>query len=551
MHWLFESPTSRTMLVLLAIGAAVVPIGVLRAAPAADLAGAGLGWLLPLLASALMLLSSAMTVAALAESLQRGRLSSILVAGAAAAIAGGSLNVLVGAGTLVISVALAALVIVAVLVAERTPITIRGRRERLLAVGAMLLVAEGAAVVELVAGGSAWLEAAGAPILGIAAVASAVVAAASRAAVVRTAGLLAVAALALAGSRGDADLVVGMVPLVAAVLLLPARHGDRAEDSATDLDRLPPLAMHLSEGVLVFDGLLRLRSWNPAASALLGLQDDAWQMRLEDLLGITLPELPGTSETVARQTPVGGIDLTIHRAADQLTVVLHDPSVTSDAERLGRELRGTIEELLQARRTVELQRSELERAMSTDSLTGVASRPAILERLRVEVAEARRYRHPLAALMLDIDGFATINTEHGIGAGDALLREIALRMRVRVREADALGRAGSDTFLALMPHTDAAGATAFADALRRRIGERPVQFGSTPPMTFTVSIGVSVMHPGDDLDPDDLLARLVEALAGARRAGGDRVALDRLHGVARVGQAPGVSAPEIGDAASG
>src|SRR6187399_945614 len=83
-------------------------------------------------------------------------------------------------------------------------------------------------------------------------------------------------------------------------------------------------------------------------------------------------------------------------------------------------------------------------------------RAAILERLHSEVAMARRYRHPLAVVLLDVDRFGAVNAEHGIAAGDAVLREVALRFRLRVREADALGRFGSDGFIATLPHTDEA-----------------------------------------------------------------------------------------------
>ena len=53
-------------------------------------------------------------------------------------------------------------------------------------------------------------------------------------------------------------------------------------------------------------------------------------------------------------------------------------------------------------------------------------------------------------------------------------------------------------------------------------------------MPITVSIGVATMRPGEDLDVDGLLARVGEALDSARSAGGDRIALDRLHGLARL-----------------
>ncbi len=213
-----------------------------------------------------------------------------------------------------------------------------------------------------------------------------------------------------------------------------------------------------------------------------------------------------------------------------------------DGARLTRELHGTIDELLRARRTIELQRGELERAATVDPLTGVASRRAILERLRLESAEARRYQHPFAALLLDVDRLATVNREHGLDIGDAVLREVALRMRLRIREADGLGRSGSAGFLAILPHTDERGAALFADTLRRRIGGREV-LTDAGELNVTVSIGVAIMRPEMDLSDEDVLANAHEALSSARAAGGDRIAFDRAHGLARLEerrQAPSV-----------
>ncbi len=206
--------------------------------------------------------------------------------------------------------------------------------------------------------------------------------------------------------------------------------------------------------------------------------------------------------------------------------MIHDPGVSIDSERLGRELRATIEELLGARRTIELQRVEIERAMTTDALTGVASRGAVLERLRIEVAQARRYEHPIAVAVIDVDRFGEINLAHGIEGGDAVLREIALRVRLRVRAADALGRSGSDGLLAILPHTDGDRAAIFADALRQRVALRPVTIGDAE-VIVTLSIGVAIIRPGEDLDFDGLLARADAALVSARGAGGNRTVLDR------------------------
>jgi diguanylate cyclase (GGDEF)-like protein len=204
-----------------------------------------------------------------------------------------------------------------------------------------------------------------------------------------------------------------------------------------------------------------------------------------------------------------------------------------EALRLTRELRGTIQELLQARRTVDLQREELARSTTHDPLTGVPSRRLALERLAIEAAESRRYAHPVAVMLLDVDHFSEINREYGFTIGDAVLRELALRLRVRMRAADALGRVGGDSFMAILPHTDERGAALFADALRRRLISRPITTDAGE-MTISISIGVAFMRPGMELSADELLASADEALESAQAAGGNRIGFDRRHGLVRL-----------------
>lgn len=547
-----RASVGRGLLTVAALLTAGLPIAVLHAAPAADLDAAGIGWLEAASAAVLLAAAGIGTVAGLVPGLRRGAAAPLLRAGTAAALAGSGLAVLMGAADVALPVLVGAAFSLAASVADRTGTTIRPSGPRLAMAAGSLVAAEASVVIGIlpgvgttVAGMATPLFLAAAALAGLGALAGAgrVSGAAS--------GLLAIGAVALALDRGGGgDLAIGLASLGAAALVSAAAGAPRHRAEPNRAEPLPPLAQHLAEGVLVFDGRLRLTAWNAAAATLLDLGPDATGARLEDLLGLSIAQLPAASETVLGRTPVGGIDLSIHRDHEGLTVILHDPGASSDVERLGRELRGTIEELLQARRTVELQRTELERATSTDRLTGAASRTAILDRLRLEVAEARRYQHPVAAVLLDVDGFTRINTEAGVTVADDILREVALRMRVRLREADALGRLGSDAFLALLPHTEADGAATFADALRRRIAERPVPTGSAP-LAVTVSVGVSVMHPGDDLDADGLLARVTEALVSAREAGGNRIALDRLHGLARLGEPAGEDGRGEGESQTG
>ena len=530
---------SRTTLGLLVAGPLLAVLFVARALPAADLAEAGLAWTPDALAGLLVVVAAVTALAWLVTGLRSGRLSHLLSAGASAALAGGALSLLSDAAHL-ITLGVAALALAAAAVADRAGLEIRGGQAPRIAMAVAIIgLAEAAVLVELLAGlgdgASAIHPAVAGGTLAVAVVA-ALIGLGTPMAPAASAVLVGIAAASLARD-GGIEAVIGLVALIGSQLIgivtWAEASGNAVDATEDEGDRLPELAGRLADAVLRFDGRLRLRDWNATATVLLGLDQASGGARLEDLLGVPIGELPRDDGSVATVAGVGGLTIGLQRSGGGLTAIIRDPVTSPESERLGRELRGTIEELLQARRTIELQRQEIERAATIDSLTGVASRHAIMDRLQIEVAQARRYLHPVAIALIDIDGFADLNRTHGTDGGDTVLREVALRMRLRVREADELGRIGSDSFLAVLPHTEEGGAATFADAIQHRLALRPVNVGDTG-LGITASVGVAVMRSGEDLDVDGLLARATEALVSAKRAGGDRIALDRLHGLARL-----------------
>lgn len=509
-------------------------IAVLATLPAARPAEVGLGWLPAGLAAALIGVAAVTALLCLIDGLREREVHALLEAGAWAAIAGGSAAALVHVTAIAIPLAGGAALLAAAGFARRTR-PLRDVMATRLGAAAILILAEAFAFAALVPSARAALEPFESAALAAAAV-FAVVAAIPAGATRRGAALLvAVGAVGLLADRGASlEATLGLAALVAGAIVgalgrleLPLVEAEPEEE------RLPELAARLSDAVLRFDGGLGLREWNRAAAELLGLDAGSIGVRAEDLLGVSLSDLDVDETALVSRAAVGGLEVALHRSGMGVTAVVRDPGARPEAERLGMELRATIEELLRARRTIDLQRAELERSATVDPLTGLSSRGAIMERLRIEVAQARRYRHSLAIAVIDVDGLTEMNRAYGQGGGDAVLREAALRFRLRVREADALGRSGSDGFIAVLPHTDAVGAATFADALRHRLANRPVIIGDAE-VTVTVSIGVTTMQPGDDLDTDRLLAQAQEALDSARSAGGNRIALDRQHGLARL-----------------
>ena len=93
-------------------------------------------------------------------------------------------------------------------------------------------------------------------------------------------------------------------------------------------------------------------------------------------------------------------------------------------------------------------RLEASRAQARhDPLTQLPNRAAVVERLGLAIARARRHDRRLAVLFLDLDRFKSVNDEHGHDTGDAVLRAVATRLADNVRPQDAVGRFGGDEFV--------------------------------------------------------------------------------------------------------
>lgn len=151
-----------------------------------------------------------------------------------------------------------------------------------------------------------------------------------------------------------------------------------------------------------------------------------------------------------------------------------------------------------------------------DPLTGVLNRRASEERMTEELARCDRYRRPLSVILFDIDHFKRVNDLHGHATGDAVIVEVAARVRDSIRTTDALVRWGGEEFLVVLPETDAAGAKLTAERIVRVVREAPLAG-----LDVTVSAGVATLRRGDDRAI--LVARADECLYAAKRGGRDRI----------------------------
>ena len=108
----------------------------------------------------------------------------------------------------------------------------------------------------------------------------------------------------------------------------------------------------------------------------------------------------------------------------------------------------------------------LEQIATTDALTGIANRTQFLAALGIEIRRAQQNGQSVAVLHMDLDGFKGINDSLGHGAGDAVLREAARRIKSLMRDGETLARMGGDSFAVVMrAGTELSGAQSLAERI--------------------------------------------------------------------------------------
>jgi len=152
-----------------------------------------------------------------------------------------------------------------------------------------------------------------------------------------------------------------------------------------------------------------------------------------------------------------------------------------------------------------------------DSLTGVYNRRKLAEVLEVEISRARRYKHPLSAMMLDIDHFKRVNDTYGHLIGDEVIRHVAETSVRTLRNTDFVARYGGEEFVTLLPGEALPGARIAAERLREAAA-RPFTTSAGTPLSFTISVGVTCLRP-DTADAKTLLAEADHALYASKQAG--------------------------------
>jgi diguanylate cyclase (GGDEF)-like protein len=160
----------------------------------------------------------------------------------------------------------------------------------------------------------------------------------------------------------------------------------------------------------------------------------------------------------------------------------------------------------------------------TDDLTKLYNSRYLNATLRREVERSKRYRTPVSLIFLDLDGFKSVNDQHGHLWGSRTLVEIGRVLGSTVREIDVVSRFGGDEFTVILPQTGPEGAAIIAERIRQKIAETTFLASYGLSVRITASLGIA-SFPDHGRTKDDLLARADQAMYLVKGRGKNGVAL--------------------------
>ena len=159
----------------------------------------------------------------------------------------------------------------------------------------------------------------------------------------------------------------------------------------------------------------------------------------------------------------------------------------------------------------------------TDPLTGLGNRKYFDRSIDLAVENALANGEPLSLLMFDIDHFKSFNDSYGHLTGDQVLRLVGMSLKQTIKGQDITARYGGEEFAVVLPNTALRQALTVADHIRRAVMAKELKKKSTGEILgrVTISVGVSMLKPGDDTD--SLIERADACLYAAKRNGRNRV----------------------------
>jgi len=210
---------------------------------------------------------------------------------------------------------------------------------------------------------------------------------------------------------------------------------------------------------------------------------------------------------------ISGFESRVYRKNGDTIWISENARAVFDDEGRVLHYEGTVEDITERR----LNQARIEQQANYDSLTGLANRSLLNDRLQQAIYTAASYGARLAVVFVDLDRFKFVNDTLGHDVGDRLLQVMAERLTAAVAETDTVARLGGDEFVLLL-HGHA-GQDTVATAIERLLPTiaAPLRYGQSD-LEVTCSIGVA-LYPDDGSDPATLLKHADSAMYRAKEQG--------------------------------
>lgn len=317
----------------------------------------------------------------------------------------------------------------------------------------------------------------------------------------------------------DPLVAVGIVAAAAVVLALVIRQflGARSAHEQNESNRFASdIIDNAGEGIVVYDRDLRYVLWNRFMEELTGFaeRDVVGRPAAEFFAQATEPPADEILSRALRGETVQSPDFYYsvpETGRKGWATASYRPYTDSQGEIVG--VVSIIRDITERKRAEQ----EIEYQAYHDALTGLANRRLFHEHLSLAVALAQRRQTLVAVLFLDLDHFKLVNDSLGHSVGDALLRQVAERLKSALRDGDTVARVGGDEFTVVLQEiARREDAALVAEKVLRTIAEPAEVSGHR--LYVTTSIGITV-YPDDGEDAETLLKHADTAMYRAKSEG--------------------------------
>ena len=247
---------------------------------------------------------------------------------------------------------------------------------------------------------------------------------------------------------------------------------------------------YINSGILVLDMLGRVVEINPFARKVIGSDsENAIGKSLNEVLK-DWPEIDYSPQMRDRQEQ----EISLNKNGDTSFFIVQVSPIRNERQSFIGHVIVLVD--ITDRKKAEM---ELERLAGTDVLTNVTNRRHFFELAEVEFERFKRYGHPLAIMLLDIDHFKQINDNHGHLAGDFVLKSVATECNKHIRTTDIFARYGGEEFICLLYEVGSEKAHETAERIRKFVEGTPLEFDGKS-IHVTASFGLAFARSDQTLE---------------------------------------------------